>query len=192
MADFNKAFLITMGHEGGYANHPADRGGETYKGVARRFWPNWAGWKAIDNIKAKHGSNAEIINRHAEKDVVLQNAIRAFYKANFWDVYNLDGVNNQEIAEEMFDTGVNIGVPVQSRLLQRALNLANQNQRLYKDLVIDGKIGPVTLGVLNRHPNQKLVLKILNVLQGARYIDIAEKNPTQEVFINSWFSRVSI
>lgn len=192
MGDFNIAFQITMGHEGGYANSKIDNGGETYKGVARNFWPKWEGWIAIDDIKAKYGSSAAIINKYAGSDINLQAAIKTFYKVNFWDVYSLDRVTDQAIAEEMFDTGVNMGVPVQSKLLQKALNLTNLNQKTFKDLTVDGNIGPVTLGVLNNHPNKKLVLKILNVLQGARYISIAEHNPSQEMFINSWFSRVSL
>lgn len=191
MADFNKAFEITMGHEGGYANNPNDNGGETYKGVARKFWPKWEGWKAIDAIKSKYGASAAIINKHAGTDAALQKAIKSFYKTNFWDVYSLDKVNDQAIAEEMFDTGVNMGIKVEAEFLQRALNLTNNNGKLFKDLFVDGDIGPITLGVLNNHPNKKLVLKILNVMQGARYIDIAERNKTQEMFINSWFSRVS-
>lgn len=51
MADFNKAHLEVMGNEGGYANNPADSGGETYKGIARKFHPAWPGWKMVDDLK---------------------------------------------------------------------------------------------------------------------------------------------
>lgn len=192
MAEFNKAFEITMGHEGRYANNPNDNGGETYKGVARKFWPAWSGWKAIDAIKDKYGTSASVINKYAGSDKDLQSAIRSFYKTNFWDVYNLDKVTDQAIAEEMFDTGVNMGIAIESKFLQRALNLTNNNQKLYKDLLVDGVIGPVTIGTLNNHPNKRLVLNILNIMQGARYIEIAEKNQTQEMFMNSWISRVKV
>ena len=50
MADFNKAYKATMGHEGGYVDDPADKGGETYKGIARRYNPGWGGWKQIDPL----------------------------------------------------------------------------------------------------------------------------------------------
>lgn len=35
-----------MGHEGGVA----DKGGETYKGIAWRCSPGWNGWKQIDPL----------------------------------------------------------------------------------------------------------------------------------------------
>ena len=44
MADFKVAFAKTIRFEGGYVNHKADKGGETYKGIARNFWPKWKGW----------------------------------------------------------------------------------------------------------------------------------------------------
>ena len=37
MADFNIAFEITMGHEGGYSFDKDDAGGETYRGISRRY-----------------------------------------------------------------------------------------------------------------------------------------------------------
>ena len=37
-----------MKHEGGYVFDPDDSGGETYKGVARKFHSKWEGWSKID------------------------------------------------------------------------------------------------------------------------------------------------
>jgi lysozyme family protein len=56
----------------------------------------------------------------------------------------------------------------------------------------DGQVGTSTLAALNSHKAPLLVLKALNILQGAHYITIAEGNKSHEVFVNSWFSRVSL
>ena len=37
MANFHIGHSVTMGNEGGYANNPADRGGETWMGISRKI-----------------------------------------------------------------------------------------------------------------------------------------------------------
>ena len=54
MADFQEAYDILYTHEGDYANDPDDYGGETYKGVSRRYQTTWKGWTIIDELKRKH------------------------------------------------------------------------------------------------------------------------------------------
>jgi lysozyme family protein len=58
MADFEIAYGETELREGGYVNDPVDRGGETHRGVARKFHPDWSGWKIIDQIKQDHQLDA--------------------------------------------------------------------------------------------------------------------------------------
>lgn len=189
MADFNTAFRLTMGHEGGYANDPVDRGGETYKGIARNFWPTWAGWKIVDRVKAGKPWN---LNSALAAKTDLQKLVQGFYKANFWDINRLDDVSSQQIANELFDIGVNMGTGIAAKFLQEALNLCNRNQSAYPDLIIDGKIGPVTLSTLNSKANAANVFNTLNLLQGERYLNIMRSAPAQERFWNSWLSRVEI
>lgn len=40
MADFERAFAIVVGGEGGYVNDPRDPGGETKFGISKRAYPN--------------------------------------------------------------------------------------------------------------------------------------------------------
>ena len=70
MADFNQAFDITMGHEGGYANNKLDTGGETYRGVSRNNWPDWEGWRLIDRLLM--GVQSDQIDVVLAKSVALQ------------------------------------------------------------------------------------------------------------------------
>jgi lysozyme family protein len=184
MADFKTAYKITMAHEGGWANNPADTGGETWRGIARNKHPDWLGWMLVD--KAKHGDFPANLNSVSG----LQDMVESFYKVKFWDYLKLDQVNNQKIANELFDTSVNMGQGIAALFLQRSLNVSNRNGKDYPDLQVDGNIGPVTINALNNHPRQEQVLKLLNTLQGARYISICEANPSQEIFLNSWLSRV--
>ena len=48
---YKEAIKKTLKYEGGYVNDKDDRGGETYRGVSRRYHPNWSGWKIVDEYK---------------------------------------------------------------------------------------------------------------------------------------------
>lgn len=188
MANFETAFSITARNEGGYANNKLDAGGETYAGIARNFWPGWVGWQIIDAIKAKHGTID--IDSYLSADAGLQAEVKTFYQENFWKVNRLDAVVNQEIANRLYDISVNSGTGTAAKTLQEALNLTNVNGQLYPDTAIDGKVGPQTIYLTNSHPRPALLLKLINALQAERYIKILRANPSQEVFTNSWFSRL--
>lgn len=188
MANFNLAFQITDGHEGGYVNDPNDNGGETYRGIARKFWPNWQGWRIIDDYKFKH----KLIKGQIIDDPSLNNQVRAFYKSHFWDINKLDSIVDQGIANEIYDTGVNMGIKIAAIFLQQGLNLLNRNQKYYQDIKEDGSIGPVTISMTNAHKYPRCLEKTLNILQGARYVEICKNNPSQETFFRGWLTRVKI
>lgn len=102
MAKFNIAFQKMLSYEGGYVNDPDDRGGETYKGIARASHGNWPGWRIIDKYKA----NPDFPSLLA-KDIDLQQDVDQFYWTNFWVPLNADRIQNQSMAEAIFDFGVN-------------------------------------------------------------------------------------
>lgn len=187
MADFKIAYAITAKVEGGYANNPHDAGGETYKGIARKMHPTWKGWIIIDTIKRKVGTSALSINKAAEQDPVLQGLVLSFYKDNYWNTMSLDSLNDQKMANELYDTGVNMGLSVSGKFFQRVLNISSKT-----GLTVDGKIGPKTVGLFNqlKDSDKYMVWKFFNCLQGEKYISICEARPSQEIFLRSWASRV--
>lgn len=190
MADFEKAFYKTMGHEGGYVNDSDDAGGETYMGISRVYNPAWKGWNLIDDMKGRSD-----FPRCLDDNDELLNAVEDFYEQHYWDINRLDEVNSQAIASEMFDTGVNMGVTRAAKFLQEALNYLNRDEKTYKDLVVDGKIGPVSLNALNYildAGDEEILLTIMNVLQGQHYLDYMKKSPTQEKYARGWFKRVTL
>ncbi|MGI0106723.1 glycoside hydrolase family 108 protein [Salinimicrobium sp. WS361] len=162
---FKKAFIELIGIEGGYVNDPTDRGGETKYGISKRSYPH------LDI-----------------KNLTLQQAEEIYYR-DFWKANGLDNIIKYELALELFDTGVNMGVGVAPRFLQEALNLMNRNQRDFPDLVVDGKIGPVSIAAYKK-VDDRILLKVLNGLQFRRYVEICEKRPDQEKYFNGWMKRV--
>lgn len=190
MAIFNEAYEITLNHEGGYSNDPDDAGGETYKGVSRKYHPSWPGWKVIDGAKS-----APTFPDCIQYDSELNHMIMEFYKASYWDRFWGDQIISQAIANEVFDTAVNMGVTRSVKFLQSGLNLLNRNQLNYSDIVEDGKFGRATMNALNSYSymdDESHLLKILNVLQGMHYINYMKKSPTQEKYARGWMARVKI
>lgn len=188
MANFNEAYDITLKHEGGYVKDPVDVGGETYKGISRRYHPSWEGWSIIDGYKLRQG-----FPNSAYKDSNLEILVKRFYKMYFWDVNLLDKFTSQNIANEMFDTGVNMGVSRAATFLQRALNVLNNNGTIYVDLVVDGRLGPATLRAMSScisYRGDSYLYKVMNILQGMHYIDFMNKSPIQQRFAYGWLNRV--
>jgi len=90
---------------------------------------------------------------------------------------------------------VSQGPEIMQRLLQRALNVLNRQAADYPDIVVDGVIGPMTLFTLDRYIGRRGtdegldVLWAVRALRSARYVEIAERNPSQEAFEYGWLAR---
>jgi len=189
MADFKISYNKVMLFEGKYSNDPLDIGGQTYKGISRRFHPSWSGWNIIDSYTTDPGFPGCL-----DDDTKLQDLVHLFYKENFWNIWMGD-LFPQVVADEMFDISVNMNHTRAISFLQTALNCLNNNQKFYDDLVVDGSFGNKTfraMGILFGRGEAGLVVKILNVLQGSHYIEFMKKSPIQEKFARGWFSRVDI
>lgn len=188
MANYLEAYNITLKHEGGYDNDPDDVGGETFKGISRVYNPSWKGWSVIDSLKRAQGFPNTALNND-----ILNKDVKDFYKERYWDVNLLDQCPSQPVANEMFDTGVNMGPGRAGKFLQMALNLLNKNGKLYSDIVEDGQVGRNTLKALNAclaYRGDEYLYKILNILQGMHYINYMTKSPTQEKYAYGWLTRV--
>lgn len=191
MDTFEKAFRYTILNEISgdkiTDDNIFDRGGFTYYGIARNIWPDWKGWPLVDADIKRFGRPRTI-----EQAPELAQMVRDFYFYNFWRTNNLDKVAflSPSIAIEVFDTAVNGGGTV---LLQKTLNIMNRRGTKWRDLKVDGVIGPHTLEVLAtalKTRGERVLYRILNAYQGKRYIDLMEKNPDNEEFIG-WFERLS-
>jgi len=184
MAEFAPAFENTMRNEGGYANHPDDPGGETYRGISRRWHPDWPGWIIIDRVKDYPSFPAGL-----ESDNALNESVRYFYRVEYWDKISGDIIPSQALANEIFDTSVIMESYWAISFLQQALNALNRDGKDYDDVYTDGKLGPVTLGVLAEYLDQddeSLLLKIMDGLLLTRFIKLMREDPKKEIFARGW------
>jgi lysozyme family protein len=116
------------------------------------------------------------------------------YTTTFWTDprFNQVALLSQPIAEELLDTGVNMGPATATKFLQRALNTLDVRGKLFPAVVIDGALGAMSIGALRAYLDYRgvtaetVMLKLLNAQQNVRYMEIAEKNQTQEDFMFGW------
>lgn len=173
---FDELVEALIGREGGYVNDPHDPGGETIWGVT----------KAVARENGFAGPLRAMTRDQA----------KAIYRAKYWAKPGLYLVAplSRRIAEELLDTGVNTGTGTAAIMLQRALNALNRGGRDYPDLKVDGGIGPgsaAALAAFLKHrgrAGEAVMLKALNCLQGARYIELGEHNDDLEAFEFGWLA----
>lgn len=155
MADFNQAVQKTLVHEGGYVNNPHDKGGPTKYGITQADMPG------VD-IKSITPEQATL-----------------YYSANYWkDLYSQ--INDQPLAEKLFDMGVLFGAKTAVKLLQISM-------RHEIGLVSDGSFGPNTLAAVNADGNlADYRSTLLN-----HCISVVNNNPDDSVFVHGWISRIN-
>ncbi len=171
----------TIGVEGGYSNHPSDRGGPTR-------------WGITEAVAKGNGYHNDM--RQYPREMAV-----AVYLKRYWTQPRINRVAqiNMSIAEELFDTAVNMGTSWPCLFLQQALNGLNRRGKDYGDIAVDGDLGPATLAALTAFlkrrgkEGERVLLIALNVLQGARYFSIASSRPANEDFLYGWLkNRVAL
>lgn len=118
MANFDIAYKRTSEFEGGYVKDHDDNGGETYKGIARNSNPNWSGWKIIDSYKKQSH-----FPKNLENNNQLQLLVKDCYRIKYWNAINGDKINNQNVANDLYDSAVNMGVVMSIKLSQKQFKL---------------------------------------------------------------------
>lgn len=188
--DFNEALKHTLRFEGGYANNPNDSGGETFRGISRKNWPGWIGWKTVDEVKRRGARTAKLIDAALKNDPVMEQAVAIFYQANFWRPFeSLEAPDR--IMAKLFDTAVNVGVGAAVKMLQRTVNKMGP----ISQLSVDGAIGPKTRAgfdiVVDAPGGEAKFLRIFCQEQEAHYRRIVSRKPSQAEFINGWLRRAA-
>lgn len=186
VADFKKAFQKAMAYEvpgggHGWEQVPGDTGGETYMGISRKWHGRLGLWTIVDSAK-----KSPEFPRNLKGIPSLQEAVEDFYLDTFWYPLRGDRIKSQAVADELYECAVNQGPAYAVQHLQNALQL------LGYDVTVDGSLGPQTIDVLNTataRGQERDILRIQNTLQGARYVEIMQKNPSQRKFLG-WFARV--
>lgn len=174
----NRLIEELIEREGGYVNDPTDRGGETMYGITKA-------------VARQYGYNGEMLALPFELAFKI-------YQDRYWTPLKLDEVQqlSETLAEQLFDFGVNSGVVAAAKKFQLALNVLNNRQTLYSDLVADGVFGSRTLRALIKyieHRKQDGVKVLIEAVRGQRIsycINIAANDESQEKYSFGWLKRI--
>lgn len=160
--NFDEAFEITVGHEGGLTLHRADRG-------------NWTSGKVgVGELKGtKYGISAMAYPKEDIKNLTIERA-KQLYKRDYWDKCRCDELPNG-LRFHVFDVAVNSGVKRAIQTLQQAAGT--------KD---DGIIGPATLAAVRSKDQCELLLSFYS-FRIAFYTSIG----TFGTFGKGWMNRVA-
>ena len=197
---YANSLKFTMNAEGLFANHPDDKGGMTYQGIARVYNDRWEGWQIIDkylqqfpelNIPFKKPPvSVERLNKILSEDSTLGMLVFDYYYANYFVKSGAKSISeySQKIAIIMFDIATLQGIRRAGKTLQRLLN------RYYNaNLVVDGDFGKNSLNALvDNLQNPKIGEEELTsqlLLEMSDNLVEASKLNGNIVFLKGWMAR---
>ena len=176
--NFPQAIKNIMDAEGGYVNHPADKGGETLAGISRKHHPELWFWKQIDLWRDRDGLPPRAISIKTKDNELMMAAIEVVYNTQYWQPLQADKLHSF-IRYPFFNAAVNIGITRAVKMLQKV-----------SGALIDGKMGPNTIKAVNNF-RDKEELADLFYLEWQEYYDrIIANNPSQKVFETGWRNRI--
>lgn len=160
--NFDKAFELLIGHEGGFTLNRADAG-------------NWTGGKVGVGklLGTKYGIAANTYPNEDIKNLTLERA-KQLYKRDFWDKAKCDQLPNG-LRFHVFYVSVNSGVSRGIKTLQQAL-----------DVGVDGLIGNQTINAALKARQDELLTKFY-YHRITFYTSLASFN----TFGKGWMNRVA-
>lgn len=168
MAKFENFAGKLLRLEGGYVNHPLDKGGPTKYGVILSVWKEYGHDKDGDG-----DIDAEDIKKLSEEDA------KWIAKKIFWDYFQADLILNESVAQFIVDWGYNSGRKTVAKIVQRVIKVD-----------VDGIVGAKTLSAINCTDQERL-FNLLKIERQVFLNNIIKRRPDQIVFYDGWMNRVN-
>lgn len=162
---FPAALRFTLQWEGGYSNHPADKGGETNKGITSAVYMAYRSKRGLPLRSVRLISDAEV---------------KEIYKGGYWDAAGTS-LLPPKLALCHFDWAVNAGTNRAIKTLQQVVGVAQ-----------DGLIGPQTKGAIAAAVvlhGDKWLCDRYNAIREGKYRRWAVGS--QAVFLEGWLNRLN-
>lgn len=155
--------LITrvIQREGGYVNHPNDRGGPTKYGITQATLASWRG-HSVTEFQVQTLSVEEA---------------REIYRRRYFN--GLEDVTDPKALEFLFDYAVNAGTGAAVRALQKVIGT-----------IPDGAFGPKSKAALVAYGDQSKLFWPLLAARYDHFMRIIGGNHSQAVFATGWANRL--
>ena len=148
--------------EGGYVDHPADRGGCTNYGITLDTLAGWRGAPVTcDDVRQ-----------------LTQHEARQIYRRLYVEGPGFLHVTDEPLRALLVDYAVHSGPRRAVRALQRAVGVTT-----------DGRLGPSTLAALGRVGADVVTRAVLR-MRGEHLADLLQRDPSQRVFAAGWVRRL--
>ena len=152
-----------VAREGGFVNHPYDRGGPTKYGITL---------VTLSNYRDKDVTIEDVRNLELDEAINIYNDL-------YWVKSRFTTLDiNSHIAEFLFDSAIHHGVYRATIFLQRSVNVTE-----------DGIIGPITRNAVINTNKRELLINLLQ--QRIKFFgSIVVRDSSQLVFLHGWLNRM--
>ena len=148
--------------EGGFVDHPSDRGGATKYGITRQTLEEFRGQATKEDVRDLSESEA-----------------RRIYERLYLVRPGFDRLANSRLQELVVDCAVNHGPRRATRWLQKASGAS-----------VDGNFGPLSLSAVRRGNGDDIFKRVL-AHRCRFYGRIISRSPSQAAFAAGWTARVA-
>lgn len=142
---FYKAYKILRELE--YSNDPkkflhknSNETGYTLGGIYQKANPKAVNWDFISSLVSLCDGDMQRASEMLYADGITRTKVLLYFKKIYWDTARLDEVQSQKICNEIFLSGVHIGVKNAIKLAQKQIGVLE-----------DGIIGSITIKALNNY-----------------------------------------
>jgi lysozyme family protein len=149
--------------EGGFVDHPADRGGATCHGVTQATLAEWRG-RPVTAADVRNLTVGEARELYRDRYIV---------KPGFL------AIENQQLRAHVVDCAVNHGPANAVKMLQKAAHV-----------LADGYLGPQTRAAVNRMDAGALYRRLC-AERAKFYGQIITRDPSQSAFAAGWMARLA-
>jgi lysozyme family protein len=162
MNDFDTLVSAAIAREGGFVDHPADRGSATNMGITQAVYDQWRIDQKLPTITVR---------------LITQDEVTRIYFRNYWMAARCPDVPDS-VRDIHFDSAINHGVNRAIKLLQTACGTP-----------ADGIVGKATIAALAAISPDLLRARYINA-RYRFYGDIVNRDRTQLDFIVGWLQRM--